>query len=477
MVSTFGSLATAYRGLTAARTGLDVVGQNIANVNTEGYTRQRVTQSSIEAAARVGLFSSGAQPGQGVSVDGIARIGDRFADAQVRGAAGAAGYQGVRASVTAALESSLNEPSTTGIASQLTKFWSAWQDVSNDPSAAAPAAVLLGQATTLAGSLASVWSAVDDQWSATRGQVDALAGQLNAAAAQVADLNDRIRSNTQMGVSSNELVDARSLLTEKIAALAGGTVRDAGDGTVDVLVGGNALVSGTTARTLVVTGERPMTSAASAGGAGVALSWSHRPGEVVALEGGSLAGAVSLLAPATADGRGGALAQAAASYDALATQLATQVNAVHAGGVRADGQPAGQFFALAPGVSAARGLTVVPTGASSIASGGGAGALDGSVAQRIAQIGVGSGSPDRAWSSIVAGIGASAKSEMAQSSLADLAASSAKNRQLSGSGVSLDEENVSLLSYQHAYQGAARVMTAIDEMLDTLINGMGRVGR
>ena len=43
--------------------------------------------------------------------------------------------------------------------------------------------------------------------------------------------------------------------------------------------------------------------------------------------------------------------------------------------------------------------------------------------------------------------------------------------------MSLDEENVSLLSYQHAYQGAARVMTAIDEMLDTLINGMGRVGR
>ena len=478
MASTFGSLNTAYTGLVAARTGLDVVGQNIANVNTEGYTRQRVTQGSVEAAARVGLFSSGVVAGQGVSVDAIARLGDQVVDGRVRGTAAAAGYQSVRAGALSTLETSLGEPSKTGIAAQLGQFWNAWSDLGNNPGETGPAAVLLGQATTLAGSLASGWSAVDDQWSATRGQVDALAGQLNAAAAQVADLNDRIRSNTQMGVSSNELVDARSLLTEKIAALAGGTVRDAGDGTVDVLVGGNALVSGTTARTLVVTGERSMTSAASAGGAGVALSWSHRPGEAVALEGGSLAGAVSLLAPATADGRGGALAQAAASYDALATQLATQVNAVHATGVQADGTPGGEFFRLTAGVPAARGLVVVPTSAATIASRtAGGGALDGRVAQAISQIGVGTGSPDRTWSTIVAGIGAASATESSQSTLTDLAASSAKLRQLSGAGVSLDEENVSLLSYQHAYQGAARVMTAIDEMLDTLINGMGRVGR
>ena len=64
MVSTFGSLGTAYTGLVAARTGLDVTGQNIANVNTDGYTRQRVGQSSVEAPARAGRFSAGVVPGQ-----------------------------------------------------------------------------------------------------------------------------------------------------------------------------------------------------------------------------------------------------------------------------------------------------------------------------------------------------------------------------------------------------------------------------
>jgi len=478
MVSTFGSLNTAYSGLVAARTGLDVVGQNIANVNTEGYTRQRVTTSSVEAPTRVGIFSSGVVAGQGVTVDAIARLGDQLVDGQVRGTAAAAGYQSVRATALSTLEASLGEPSKTGIASQLGKFWNAWSDVGNNPSQAGPAATLLGQATTLAGSIASGWSAVDAQWSGVRGQVDGLATQLNSAAVQVADLNDRIRTAQQQGVSANELVDARSRLTEQIASLAGGTVRQAADGTVDVLIGGNALVSGTTARSVTVVGEHSMTAAAAGGDAAVSIRWTHRPDESIALDGGTLAGAVSLLAPANPTGTGGTLAQAAASYDALATQLATQVNAVHSTGVKADGTAGGEFFRLTAGVPAARGLVVVPTDAASIASRkDGAGALDGSVAQAISQVGVGTGSPDATWSAVVAGVGAAAGSEGDRSTLTDLAASSAKNRQLSGAGVSLDEENVNLLSYQHAYQGAARVMTAIDEMLDTLINGMGRVGR
>ena len=85
-MSTFGALNTAYRGLTAAQQGMNVAGQNIANAATEGYTRQRVEQSSIGAPAR-GLFSGGSlQAGQGVSVDSIARLGSSFLDAGVRSA-------------------------------------------------------------------------------------------------------------------------------------------------------------------------------------------------------------------------------------------------------------------------------------------------------------------------------------------------------------------------------------------------------
>ena len=97
MVSTFGSLATAYSGLAAARAGIDVTGQNIANAGTTGYTRQRVTQSSIPAAQTGFMRGTAALAGQGVSVDGIARLGSLTLDAGVRVAAGSSAYADARA--------------------------------------------------------------------------------------------------------------------------------------------------------------------------------------------------------------------------------------------------------------------------------------------------------------------------------------------------------------------------------------------
>jgi flagellar hook-associated protein 1 FlgK len=78
---------------------------------------------------------------------------------------------------------------------------------------------------------------------------------------------------------------------------------------------------------------------------------------------------------------------------------------------------------------------------------------------------------------MVSGIGAAAKSTNQQSAIADLTTTTAVGAQLSNSSVDLDEENMNMLTYQRAYQGAARVMTAVDELLDTLINHTGLVGR
>ena len=121
---------------------------------------------------------------------------------------------------------------------------------------------------------------------------------------------------------------------------------------------------------------------------------------------------------------------------------------------------------------------MVPTDVTGIATGAvGAGGFDGSFAEKISQLGTLPGSPDLAWSTIVSGIGAAAKSANQQSSIADLTTTNAVGAQLSNSSVDLDEENMNMLTYQRAYQGAARVMTAVDELLDTLINHTGLVGR
>jgi len=483
-MSTFGGLNTAYTGLIAARAGLDVVGQNIANVNTEGYTRQRVTTSSTNAAARAGLVAWGATPGTGVSVDGISRLGSATLDAKVRATAAIAGYTAVRANALGSVENSLKEPGVNGLSHQLQEFWAAWQELSNGTDASASAGLLLGEAGQLTGQINSGYRAVTDEWAAVRGSADALVTEVNGAAAQVGELNGIIRQTLASGGSANELIDKRDALTATISAITGASVRAQADGTVDVLVAGNALVSGTDVQTLAVTGPATMPTAPDATNA-VRVVWTHRP-ETVGIDGGELAGALSLLGPADAAGTGGALAQAAASYNTFAEYLADTVNGIHQTGVTSEGKAGGKFFEYAIG-NAAASLKVVPQNAVEIAAGAtGAGSAHGANADKIAQLGTKFAvdkdglpvdSPNAVWSAFVTKLGVDTGIELAQASSANLSATAAVTLQLSNSSVDIDEENVNLLTFQHAYQGAARVMTAVDEMLDTLINRTGLVGR
>lgn len=472
MVSTFGSLATAYSGLAAARAGIDVTGQNIANAGTAGYTRQRVTQNSIPATQTGFMRGAAALAGQGVSVDGIARLASLTLDVGVRVAAGSSAYADARATALSALETGLHEPGKDGLSAKLDAFWSSWSELASHPDDPGAASAVLGAAGTVAAALSSGSKAVDAQWSSVRGTVAGQVTQLNDAAKQVADLNGRIRTALASGGTANELLDQRDQLTEQIATLAGGTTRTNADGTVDVLLGGNPLVQGTDARAVALSGGERL-----ADGAAVTLTWTSGSAGAVSLSGGSIGGALAVLAPANGNGTGGALAQAAASYDAVATQLATTVNAVHATGTTPAGTTGTAFFALAAGVPAAQGLSVVPTDGSGLATRNAAGQLDDSFADALSRLGTGPGATDTTWATFVAGVGTASRSAATESTLTGLALTNARTQQQSSAGVDLDEENVNLLSYQHAYQGAARVLTAVDEMLDTIINRVGLVGR
>ena len=474
MVSTFGSLATAYSGLAAARAGIDVTGQNIANAGTAGYTRQRVTQNSIPATQTGFMRGTAALAGQGVSVDGIARLASLTLDAGVRVAAGSSAYADARATALSALETGLHEPGKDGLSAKLDAFWSSWGELASHPDDPGAASAVLGAAGTVVAALAAGSKAVDAQWSSVRGTLTGQVAQLNGAAEQVADLNGQIRTALASGGNANELLDQRDQLTQQIATLAGGTTRTNADGTVDVLLGGNPLVQGTDARSVALGGGERL-----ADGTAVTLTWTTGTAGAVGLSGGSIGGALAVLAPAsgTGPGTGGALAEASASYDAVATRLATTVNALHAAGTTPSGSTGAPFFSLAAGVPAAQALGVVPTDASGLATRNAAGELDDSFADALARLGASSDGADQVWATFVAGVGTASRSATSESTMTGLALTNARTQQQSSAGVDLDEENVNLLSYQHAYQGAARVLTAVDEMLDTIINRVGLVGR
>jgi flagellar hook-associated protein 1 FlgK len=471
-LSTFGALNTAYRGLTAAQQGMNVAGQNIANAATEGYTRQRVQQSSIAAPAQ-GLFGSGRpQAGNGVSVDGIARLGSSFLDAGVRSAGAQAGYASARSAAIQGIEGILQEPGENGISTALQKFWSAWQGASNQPDDATAKGLVLQAGNDLATKVSSSYRALEAQWSSVRGQAEGAVQTVNAAATQVATYNSTIRSTLAAGGSANELIDARAKLTETISRLTGGTVREQTDGTVDVLVGGNALVMGSSVRTLQLAGA---TKLADANGNPPRLEWT-KPTGTAGFDGGEIAGSLSVLAPAA---KGGAIASAADAFNQFASKLGDAVNGLHSGGQTSTGPApaAGNFFSYST-TSPALTLAVVPADTDGIAVGvAGAGQLDGSLADKISQLGTGPGSPDNLWESVVTGIGVQSRGAQQHESLTSAAEISAQSSRASQASVSLDEENVSLLTNQRAYQAAARVMTAVDEALDVLINRTGLVGR
>jgi flagellar hook-associated protein 1 FlgK len=303
-----------------------------------------------------------------------------------------------------------------------------------------------------------------------------LAGEVNSTSAQVADLNDKIRSSAASGVPSSALIDQRNTLTARLSQLVGGTVRDLPDGGNEILLGGNVLVSGRQVNAVNVTGPTSMGAANVSGAGPVQLEWAKRPGMPVDLDGGQLAGTLSVLAPPNG-GTGGAIAQTAAEYNRLAANLADQVNAVHTTAYTADGTPGGPFFSYTPGQAAAT-LAVVPKDVTGVAaSASNVNGNDGSMADKISQLGIGPGSPDAQWTKTVLTTGTAARTALQQDVAAGTALTNAVTVQQSNASVDIDEENVNLLAYQHAYQAAARVMTAIDESLDVLINQTGRVGR
>ena len=473
MTSSFGGLNTAYTGLVAARQGLTVVGDNISNSTTVGYSRQEVTTSSLTPASESG-FVNPLQVGDGVSVNAVTRVTSALADAQVRSSSAADGYAQETATQLTTIESALNEPGTNGLSTSLQKFWAAWQNVSTTSNSESAATSVISAGQQVASQLAAGYTAAANQWSAVRGSLDTTVATINSDATQIAALNGQIRTIVAAGGDANGLLDQVSTLANKLSGLSGATVRSNGNGTTDILLGGNALVSGTTVNTIAASGATSLDGAATTP---VTIGFINNPSATATISGGTLGADLAILAPANGSGTGGAIAQAAQSYNSLAATLATSVNSVMQTGATASGATGLQFFSVADPTHAATSLAVVPTDSSGIAAATpGSGASNGDVASTIAALTSSTTGTDAQWESFVVRIGQTTNAASSQAAITASGLSTATAAQSSVSAVSTDQETTNMLSYQNAFSAAARVMTAVDTMLNTLINKTGLVG-
>jgi flagellar hook-associated protein FlgK len=563
-MSEIAALQIGLSALLAQKRALDVTGHNIANAGTDGYSRQRVDMVANSGPVEPALFARWNESGLGVTVDGVARAHDAFLTARANLEQAAQSSTSRTDGVLVRIEQLFAEPGDNGIQKLLSDFWNAWQDVSDHPGDSASRAQLLERASALTGAFSAAAQALESLTASTVEQLGAVVDQANTTAAAIARLNQGIQAAAAAGIDHEDLLDQRDALVKQLAGLLGVTTRSGTGDTLDVFVGGRALVRGDAAERLqvaVVPGGVQIQWAAddapaSAVGGEVgglteaidsllpryssalddiarqlrdAVNAAHaaRSGSIpVSAQDQSAAGALSFgvslagnpvatvtVAGADWSGAGGAAALQAALQSALdsATGAPGAVVATVTGGngtplavgiapanpadsltvarvtgnaglatllsdvlVGTDGVGGRAFFSGTGAGDLAVALASPDAVAVATASGG---PLDGAGGQRIAALGDGPSSPDAIYRSFIVGLGVEKLTSEMRLANQTATATLVEQARSAQTGVNLDEEMTNMIMYQHAYTAAARFVTAVDEMLATLIERTGLVGR
>ena len=468
MSSTFSGLNAATTALWAQRRALDVTGQNISNVNTEGYSRQRVDLAALGGSVVPAFFSTSSGIGNGVSADDVTRIRDAFLEGRGHTEHANSARLTVENETYEQVEQAFREPGDTGIQNLLSDMWSGWEDVANQPQDEAARGQVLKRLETLVGGIHFSQAALGAQWTQSRESLDVLVSDVNSAATNIADLNKAILRANQSGLPANDLSDQRDLLVMKLADQVGATVRHGDYGVVDVLVGGMTLVAGSTAASLATAGTTSVD--------GVTAD----PPRITTGSGG-----YAVRVGGTAEGQLNSLNTIIPSYrqalDATAVSLATSLNTAHAAGFDLNGAAGTPLLGSLSGPITAASLTVLVTdpkkvAASSVGPTAGVPALDHGNADAIAQLRQSTTGTDANYRKMIVELGVQAAVAGRNVDIQAVITTQVDSARESVAGVNIDEEMTNMLSFEHAYSAAGRLITAIDETLDKLINGTGRVG-
>jgi flagellar hook-associated protein 1 FlgK len=463
-MSSFGTLNTAVSGLLAAQRAMETTSQNVVNANTPGYSRQRVLQSAMGATSTATYHTGTQLPVGGVKIDGVIRIRDAFIEATRAAAGGRQEALAARNATLSGAQQLLSEPGSNGLQAGLDSFYASWHELSLNPTDGAAGAVVIQKGIAVTDQLHAVGNGIAAQWTDAHTRLRDVVTQANQAASDLAGLNIKVAEAISVGRPVNELLDQRDTLVRSLADLVGAQAIPGQDGQISVSVNGITVVAGGNAQPLTLAGATSIDLAATSP---PTLRW----GTVdVPIESGAAAGHLATLRTDLPD--------LLTDLDGVAQALRDAVNTVHATGFTLAGAAGGAFFAG----TGARDLSVAVSDPADLAISSAAGTVDGAVALKIGDLagaaapGGGPGAVER-WRNLTTALGTQVQSLTAALSVQEAVVATADDAVAADSGVSLDEEMTGMLMYQRAYQASARVITTIDEMIDTLVNRTGTVGR
>jgi flagellar hook-associated protein 1 FlgK len=460
-VDLFSRLTSATRALDAQRYGLDVAGQNIANVNTPGYSRRTV---DLVALAPEGPGTAG----RGVAALGVRALRDRLLEARLHNEIPAQTREAAMAEALSVVEAAIGTPGSS-IDTSLEKFYDAFAMLAETPTSAASRDNVIMAGDNLAEAFrdmaSRVGSARQDADRQVRGTVD----DINALVERITALNVSIGTATSEERSLH-VRDEQFELVRQLSELVDVDVLNRAEGGVDISIGsGRPLVVGQTSY------QVQMHNAPPSGYATLQVGQADVTNEI---GGGRLGGFLRV--------RDVNIPDYMSRLDTLAYEVATEVNALHAAGYDQTGATGGAFFDFstppAGSVGAAAALRVRPAVAADsrlVAAGSTAAAGDNNTARGIAGlrdalvIG-GNTTLSDAWGQLVYRVARDSKTAADERDSRTEIVRQVDTLRDAVSGVSLDEEAMHLLKFQRAYEANARFFQVIDRSIEMLLQMAGR---
>lgn len=457
MPGTFHGINIASSALRAFQRAMETTGHNLANVNTRGYSRQRVDTFAFEPMS---LWSGRMYSlGTGVQIEGITRSREMFLENRFQSANGDLSRYSTYAGSLQQLEGVYREPGEAGIANAMNQMFDAFSNLSSNPNDPTARSTVRNAGSLFAQRVRTAYEDMSQMSEQVAQEITATFTQINQIGEQISTLNAQIRSATVSGGSPNDLLDQRDQLVRDLSQLANVQSSAQPDGTLNVFVASFPLVTSDHFRAFP-SGFDAQTMTVSAGGTSYPV------------RGGVLMGQMQSL---------NRIAQAKADLDTLANTMRERFNALHHTGADSDGNAGGDFFNagatgainfdLDPGVNGNPSL--IFAGTTGLAGDGGL-ALAFSNLRNEKISGLGERTFAEFYDASVSGLANDISQANAQTSTFDAVLNQISAQADSISGVNMDEEMADLMRYQRSYQAAAKVLTILDQTTEDIINMMSR---
>lgn len=504
MRSTFYGFEIARKGLFTNQLALDVTAHNIANANTPGYTRQRLALKSLPPAAGInGVFGAAVkgQVGAGVEVQELGQIRDSFLDMQFRRENKYLGEWTVQYDGLAYIEGIFSEPSDSSLNAVLGEFFNSLQELSKNPESEEVRSLVRQNAIKVTETLHHYYSQLEQLQLEQNQGIEITINEVNDYARQIRDLNEQIFRFEAGGDRANDLRDQRNLLVDKLSSIINVDVYETGGGRLRLDINGMPLVDHTQVNLMEA---RIRTTAANSSDVGnlVDVYWAGSSVKV-SITSGKLKGYLNVrdgIGPNT-DGRNSTMGipYYMKKLNEFTDKFVTEFNAQHRQGwnIPNDSSPnpgtsVNNIDFFDPSKLTAREITIsddIKNSVYNIAASsqpvdditdpdkkGDNNNIIRLVELRDVEFN-GFGSFESFFRSVISELAVESSHSARMMETQEAMTSHLDNQRKSVSGVSLDEEMTNMIRFQQSYAAAARIITAIDETLDILINRTGLVGR